>query len=169
MDDPGILLFLFASVLQSCRSLTTNFWTILIYGALLREITCSLPNWVSAMESGEKPGKDKLLLAACGTQEHDQAPACSLCRDPHRDYIRARWKHETFPISSPLVSSWHASAMFALCKYKYIYIYIIRDQDPRERQVEYLPCRLDICYCSLTNSWLKGYEKHWTWLLLLLQ
>ena len=148
------------SALQSCRSLTTNFWTILIYGDLSKEVTCSLPNWVSALESGEKPGKDKLLLAACRTQEHAQAPACSLCHYHHHDCIRAMHKHEPFPTSSPLVSSWHVSAMFAL--------WITRDWDPRECQVEYLPHGLDICYRSLMNSWLKGYEKHWALLLLLL-
>lgn len=145
------------SALQSCPSLTTNFWTILIYGDLTKEVTCSLPNWVSALESGEKPGKDKLLLAACGTREHAQAPACSLCHDPHRDCIKARHKHKPFAISPLLVSSLHASALFAL--------WIILD--PKECQVEYLPHRLDVCYCSLMSSWLKGYEKHWAWLLLL--
>lgn len=39
-----------------------NFWAVLIYDDLPEEVTYSLPNWVSALESGEKPGKDKLVL-----------------------------------------------------------------------------------------------------------
>lgn len=110
------------------------------YGELPKEITYSFLNWVSALVSGEKPGNDELLLAACERQEHGQAPACSLCQDPHHNCTGPRHKHETFP--SLLVSSWHALAMFAF--------WIISNQDTRECQ-EYLPHRLDMCYCCLMN------------------
>lgn len=151
VDDPGIplvccflvLIFFFPffphSALQSHKSLTTSFLAIPVYYDLPKEVTCSFPNSLSASESGEKPGEDKLLRATKGTQEHAQAPASSLCPDPHHNCFRARCKHEP----SPLVSSWHASTMFAL--------WIIRDLDPRECKLGYLP---------LSQEGAVAYEKH---------